>query len=170
MMRKLLYVPVIHLESDMGGIATTIDKRSADVCGRQRWEKHKQTVTTFWDQIEGYFKKLDAMNLKIYQDGLLADGELGQKIIREGARQGSRNYQIVLDLINNGGEIRKTEDIALLKEEYARILKLSQSKSPSRPNTCSLRSSPTTAFRPRPSNSSFAQFIDNVPFGPEVWS
>jgi len=113
----------------MGTISSTIDKRSAEVCGRQRWEKHKQTVTTFWDHIEGYFKKPDARNLKIYQDGLMADGELGQKIIREVAGQGSRNYRIVLDLINNGGEIRKTEDIALLKEEYARILKLAQSKS-----------------------------------------
>ena len=113
----------------MGGISSTIDKRSAEVCGRKRWEKHKQTVTAFWDQIEGYFKKLDARNLKIYQDGLMADGELGIKIIREVAGQGSRNYRIVLDLINNGGEIRKTEDIALLKEEYARILKLAQSKS-----------------------------------------
>jgi len=129
LMKKLLYVPVIHVESDMGGISSTIDKRSEEVCGKQRWEMHKQTVTTFWDQIEGYFKKLDAGNLRIYQDGLMADGELGQKIIREGAGQGSRNYRIVLDLINNGGEIRKTEDIALLKEEYARILKLAQSKS-----------------------------------------
>ena len=128
-MRQLLYVPVIHVESDLGSIASAIDKRSAEICGRQRWEKHKQTVTTFWDEIEEYFKKLDSTNLKIYQDGLMADGELGHKIIQEGAKKGSRNYQIVLDLIERGGEIRKTEDIALLKEEYGRILKLAQTKS-----------------------------------------
>jgi len=128
-MRQLLYVPVIHVESDLGSIASAIDKRSAEICGRQRWEKHRQTVTTFWDEIEEYFKKLDSTNLKVYQDGLMADGELGQKIIQEGAKKGSRNYQIVLDLIKRGGEIRKTEDIALLKEEYNRILKLAQSKS-----------------------------------------
>ena len=128
-MRQLLYVPVIHVESDLGSIASAIDKRSAEICGKQRWEKHKQTVTTFWDEIEEYFKELDSTNLKIYQDGLMADGELGQKIIMEGAKKGSRNYQIVLDLIKRGGEIRKTEDIALLKEEYGRILKLAQTKS-----------------------------------------
>jgi len=122
-------VPVIHVESDLGSIASAIDKRSAEICGRQRWEKHRQTVTTFWDEIEEYFKKLDSTNLKVYQDGLMADGELGQKIIQEGAKKGSRNYQIVLDLIKRGGEIRKTEDIALLKEEYGRILKLAQTKS-----------------------------------------
>ena len=67
--------------------------------------------------------------MKIYQDGLLADGELGQKIIEEGARKGSRNFRIILDLMKRGGEIRKTEDVELLKEEYNRILKLAQTKS-----------------------------------------
>ena len=128
-MRKLLYVPVIHLDPDLGSVAPAIDKRSTQICGRERWKKHKQIVTTFWDNIEEYFKNLNADNLKIYQDGLMIDGELGQKIIEEGAQKGSRNYQIVLDLIGRGSEIRKTEDIALLKEEYDRILKLAQSKS-----------------------------------------
>jgi len=128
-MRKLLYVPIIHVESDLGSIAPAIDKRSTQICGKVRWEKHKRIVTTFWDNIEEYFKKLNAGKLKVYQDGLMADGELGQKIIEEGAEKGSRNYRIVLELIRRGGEIRKTEDIALLKEEYNRILKLAQSKS-----------------------------------------
>ncbi|MFH1630591.1 MAG: hypothetical protein ABIE47_17965 [Pseudomonadota bacterium] len=128
-MKKLLYVPVIHVDTDMGSIAPTIDKRSGEICGRDRWDKHKQIVATFWDQIEEYFKKLNAGNLKIYQDGLMAAGDLGQTIIKEGAGKGSRNYLIVLDLIKRGAEIRKTEDIALLKEEYDRILKLAQSKS-----------------------------------------
>jgi len=129
MMRTLLYVPMIHVDTDLGSVASAIDKRSAEICGKKRWEKHKQIVAIFWDNIEKYFKKLDAANLKIYQDGLMADGELGLKIIQEGARQGSKNYQIVLDLIKRGGEIRKTEDIALLKEEYNRIIKLAQTKS-----------------------------------------
>ncbi|MBU4000511.1 hypothetical protein KKG29_05090 [Patescibacteria group bacterium] len=128
-MRKLLYVPIIHVDSDLGSIAPAIDKRSTQICGRERWERHKQTVSTFWDNIEEYFKKQDAGNLKIYQDGLMADGDLGQKIIEEGAQKGSRNYRIVLELIRRGSEIRKTEDVALLKEEYNRILKLAQSKS-----------------------------------------
>ncbi|MBU4186523.1 MAG: hypothetical protein KKC23_10060 [Proteobacteria bacterium] len=128
-MRKLLYVPIIHVDSDLGSIAPAIDKRSTQICGKERWERHKQIVSTFWDNIEEYFKKQDAGNLKIYQDGLMADGELGQKIIEEGAQKGSRNYRIVLELIRRGAEIRKTEDVALLKEEYNRILKLAQSKS-----------------------------------------
>ena len=54
-MRKLLYVPVIHVESDMGSIGPDIDKRSADICGRERWEKHKKTVNSFWASLEIFF-------------------------------------------------------------------------------------------------------------------
>ena len=128
-MRKLIYVPVIHVESDLGSIASEIDKKSAEVCGKERWEKHKQTVVTFWDVIEGFFRKLDAGNLKIYQDGLMAGGDLGRRIVEEGANRGSRNYQIVLDLMKRGAEIRKTEDVELLKEELDQILRIAQNSS-----------------------------------------
>lgn len=128
-MRKLIYVPVIHVESDLGSIAPEIDKKSAEVCGKERWEKHKQTVAIFWDVIEGFFRKLDAANLKIYQDGLMAGDELGQRIVEEGANRGSRNYQIVRDLMKRGAEIRKTEDVELLKEELNQILRIAQSSS-----------------------------------------
>ena len=128
-MRKLIYVPVIHVESDLGSIASEIDKKSAEVCGKERWEKHKQTVVTFWDVIEGFFRKLDAGNLKIYQDGLMAGGDLGRRIVEEGANRGSRNYQIVLDLMKRGAEIRKTEDVELLKEELNQILRIAQNSS-----------------------------------------
>ena len=128
-MRKLLYVPIIHLGSDLGSAATTIDKTSASFCGEERWAKHKETVTKSWANIADYFAGVDATNLKIYQDGLPVDGELGQKILEEGAKRGSKNYQIILDLIEKGAEIRKTEDTALLKEEYESITKLNQAKS-----------------------------------------
>ena len=128
-MRKLIYVPVIHVESDLGSIAPEIDKKSAEVCGKERWEKHKQTVLAFWDVIEGFFERLDAGNLKIYQDGLMAGGDLGRRIVEEGANRGSRNYQIVLDLMKRGAEIRKTEDVELLKEELDQILRIAQNSS-----------------------------------------
>ena len=125
-MRKLLYIPIIHVDSDLGSAATSVNKRSVEICGKELWEKHKGVVTLFWDKISDYFTKLDAGDLEIYQDGLMADGELGRRIIEEGAKRESRNYQIILDLIERGGEIRKTEDIELLKKELHRILQLAQ--------------------------------------------
>ena len=128
-MKKLYYVPIIHTEPDLGSVATGINRISSVICGEERWNRHKQTVSDFWNSIANYIDSLGDINLKIYQDGLMADGELGLKIIEEGARRGSKNHEIVLKLIKKGGEIRKTEDPSLLKEEYGHILKLSQSKS-----------------------------------------
>lgn len=128
-MKKLLYVPVIHMEPDLGSLAADISNSSSKVCGEERWNRHRQTVSDFWDSITNFLVSLDATNFKIYQDGLMADGELGLKIIEEGAKKGSKNYGIVLELIRRGGEIRKTEDASLLKEEYEYIIKLAQPKS-----------------------------------------
>jgi len=129
-MKKLLYVPIIHMEADLGSVAAAIDKRSSQICGKERWNKHKKVVSDFWDSITNFFDLLnDASNLKIYQDGLMIDGKLGKKIIEEGARKGSKNYKIILKLIKKGAQIRKTEDIHLLKEEYNNLIKLSQTKS-----------------------------------------
>jgi hypothetical protein len=128
-MRKLLYVPIIHMESDLGSIAPMVDNTSASLCGEERWTKHKETVAEFWERVKEFFDRLDSTELKIYQDGLPEDGELGRRIIREAAKRGSKNHQIILDLIKKGAEIRKTEDVSLLKEEYERIIKLAQAKS-----------------------------------------
>lgn len=128
-MRRLLYVPIVHTESDMGSLAPEIEKENAALCGQRRWARHKEAVSRFWESIESYLSSLDATNLKIYQDGLAADGDLGRKIVDESARRGSKNYQIVLQLVNNGAEIRKTEDVSLLLEEYAQIRNLTTAKS-----------------------------------------
>ena len=117
------------MESDLGSEASAIDKESASVCGEERWAKHKETIAQFWESIAAYFATVDASNLKIYQDGLPAGGELGSKIIEEGARRGSKNYQIILSLMARSAETRKTEDPSLLKEEYKYITELTRSKS-----------------------------------------
>ena len=129
-MRKLLFVPIIHTEADLGSAAPVINRRSASLCGEQRWARHKTVVSEFWQRMEDYLSNIEATNLKIYQDGLLAGGELGRKIVEEGARRGSKNYEIILDLIKRGAEIRTTEDASLLKEEYEHISRLTQAKSP----------------------------------------
>jgi hypothetical protein len=69
---------------------------------------------------------MDGKGLAIYQDGLMADGELGRRIIEEGAKRGSPNHQIVLDLMTRGAMLRKTEDVELLKREFNRILQLAE--------------------------------------------
>ena len=116
-MRKLLYVPIIHSASDLGSIGVAIDKRSASLCGEGRWADHKETVTMFWKNVADYVLSLDAASLKIYQDGLAADGELGRRIVEEAAKRGSMNHRVILQLLSKGAEVRKTEDVSLLTEE-----------------------------------------------------
>ncbi|MBL7171634.1 MAG: hypothetical protein ISS68_02220 [Desulfobacteraceae bacterium] len=138
-MRKLLYIPIIHEDADLGSVAASIGKRSLEICGKERWEQHKEIVTVFWDKISAYFREIEPVGLGIYQDGLMADGELGRRIIEEGAKKGSRNYQVVLDLIKRGGEIRKTEDITLLKKEFHRILQLVQTDPDQEKNSAAIQ-------------------------------
>lgn len=128
-MRKLIGIPIVHAESDLGSLGPAISKRSASLVGERRWAQHSQTVAAFWKSTEDYVKSLSEPNLKIYQDGLAADGELGRKVIEAAASKGSKNHQIILDLMGRGAEIRNTEDISLLLEERDDLIKLVQSAS-----------------------------------------
>ena len=127
-MRKLLYVPIIHMEPDLGSLVGSIQEKSSYIVGEERWRKHKETVSAFWDSIANYFDSVEGIEFKIYQDGLMAAGDLGMRIIKEGAEKGSKNYMLVLKLIERGGELRKTEDAGLLLAEYDYISKIVQSK------------------------------------------
>jgi len=128
-MRKLLYVPLIHDSADLGSVASTVDEKGVAMHGEERWEEHKRTISRFWDSIESYMDSLDVTDFQIYQDGLAADGPLGQKIVKEAARKGSRNYQIVERLMARGVEIVKTEDISTVLKEVELIKMIAQSKS-----------------------------------------
>lgn len=124
-MRRLLYVPIIHSEADLGSLGSAIDRRSASLYGEKLWAAHKETVVQFWKSVADYLLSLDTASLKIYQDGLAASGELGKRIIAEAAQLGSPNHQLLLQLMDKGAEVRKTEDASLLMQE----LKLAQEES-----------------------------------------
>jgi len=123
-MRKLIYIPIIHTDADMGSLASALDQSTAAVCGEERWERHKATASHFWQMVSEYLETLDVKILKVYQDGFASDSDLGKKIIEEGVRRGSKNYEIILNLLNRGAEIISTEDMALLKEEYGLISRI----------------------------------------------
>ncbi len=123
-MRRLLLVPIIHDEADMGSLGAILARRSVELSGESRWALHQRTVGQFWAGIEAFLLSLDPDKLKVYQDGLAAGGEMGLRIVQEAARAGSRNYQTVLKLLSHGAgaELRKTEDAQLLLDERRSIL------------------------------------------------
>lgn len=130
-MRRLIYIPIVHTNSDMGSLASALEQSTAAVCGEERWERHKATASHFWQMMSDYLETLDTRNLKVYQDGFVSDGDLGKKIIEEGVRRGSKNYEIILNLLNRGAKIISTEDMALLQEEYGYISQIMKAKTPS---------------------------------------
>jgi len=128
-MRTLLYIPIIHTEADLGSVGEDIAKRGLREFGETLWKKHQETVLGFWDAIARYFDLIEVSGFKIFQDGMAADGELGMTIVREAVKTGSRNYQIVSELIRKGAILVMTEDINLVKEERDWILRITQAKS-----------------------------------------
>ena len=128
-MRTLIYVPVIHSSADLGSMAKDISKRGIRDLGEEIWTKHRKTVDGFWDTISDYFDSIDVDGMKIYQDGMVAEDEVGKKIVEDTAKAGSKNYQLILKLLDRGAVLVKTEDFKLVKKEYDRLLAITQAKS-----------------------------------------
>lgn len=130
-MRTLYYVPIIHTSADMGSLAKAVTACGISRLGEKMWQAHVALVQRFWDTIARYVAGLPAHGLKIYQDGLVADGEIGLKIVAAGVQSGSRNYEIVEALIKRGAEIVPTEDFKLVLQERDRLFEIIEA--PTRP-------------------------------------
>lgn len=122
MRKKLLIIPVVHSEAEMGSLRDGISQILEGALGRDRRERHKRAIYTFWEELkellERILKDVDMEKVKIYQDGVPIGGEPGVKLVEECAKNGSPNFQLVLSLIRRGATLEKTEDAHLLKEEY----------------------------------------------------
>ncbi|MFA4853352.1 MAG: hypothetical protein WC868_10865 [Bacteroidales bacterium] len=129
-MKTLIYVPIIHSSADMGSMGKELNKKGISEFGEDVWKTHINTVNGFWEAIEHYFKTIDIYikGIKIYQDGMFVDGEFAMKIVEESIKLGSKNYEIVLNLINRGAILIKTEDFKLVKEEYDGLQSIIKSK------------------------------------------
>ncbi len=138
-MRELYLVPILHMSADMGSLASSLDETAKAEFGQEVWQKHKGAVSSFWDSIGQFFDALDVKGFKIYQDGMVANGADGLRIIREGISQGSKNYEIIGKLLQRGAVLVKTEDPVLVKQEYAYIAKIAHSKSPKEKEVWALR-------------------------------
>jgi len=128
-MRTLIYIPIIHTSADLGSLAKDVTKRGIANLGDELWERHRKTVEGFWDAIAAYSDSIAVPGMKIYQDGMVAEGEIGEKIVEEGVRLGSKNFELLSKLITRGAILVKTEDFKLVKEERDRLLAITQASS-----------------------------------------
>jgi len=128
-MKTLIYVPVIHTSADLGSIAEDVTKRGIADLGEKFWEEHIRTVDGFWDTISRHFDSIAVCGMKIYQDGMVVEGEVGEEIVHEIARAGSKNHEIILRLLKRGALLVKTEEFKLVKMERDILLAITQAKS-----------------------------------------
>jgi len=148
--RVLLHVPIIHVETDLGTAGAAVRQQGAALTGERKWARHRQVVDSFWRSLSAHFDSAEAAGLKIYQDGLVADGELGLQIVREAAEQGSPNHQIMLHLTERGAQLVKTESRSLMMEEYSYVRRFADAQGiSSEPGARSLHSRRASLIRER---------------------
>ena len=129
-MRKLIVIRIVHAPSDMGSASAGLEKAGISTLGRVRWQENQKKIESFWLELEKEVDDLgmDVGKLRIYQDGLPCAGALGERIVRETAARGSKNYLIVQKLMDRGAQIEATESADLLRQEYGYIKALLEAR------------------------------------------
>ena len=123
----MIYVPIIHSEVDLGTMAEEVRKRFEGAFGAEEWTRRCASVEAMW---EGIRTKLLALPLvwkrtRLYQDALPICGREAE-IVHELAAKGSRNHQLLAELMQRGATLMGTESAPLMVAEYRRMQDLMQ--------------------------------------------
>jgi hypothetical protein len=116
--RRLIHIPIIHTEADMGRLSGPVRQAALQKLGVRGIKKKADLIDKVWTLIE---KTVDGLDLsfekvRLYQDGLPVCGnESG--IVADLAAE-SRNHRLLMRLMDKGAVIMGTESPELLLEEY----------------------------------------------------
>jgi len=118
-MRRLIFIPIVHTSVELGSLSESVKAYYLKKFSPEIWNQREQMVAKLWSDIKEKINCLDIdyKKTRIYQDGL-PECKIEQKIVRELAQAGSRNHQLVLELIDKGAALTGTEDVQLLVQEY----------------------------------------------------
>lgn len=121
-MRRLIYIPIVHTEADMGSVSEEMKKEYIARYGKSRWLEHLRLIDRLWENIG---KRLLAMPLeygktRLYQDGLPICGK-EEDIVRELVGMGSKNHILLMELMEKGATLMGTESPDLLIQEHRNI-------------------------------------------------
>jgi hypothetical protein len=121
-MRLLILVPIIHTEQDMGSFNEQAKQEYVHKYGLAKWEQHLEVIHGLWTGIRQLtYQLLEALALpypriRLYQDGLPECGR-EEELVKEIAGRGSKNHQLLLDLMQKGAKLMGTESPDLLIRE-----------------------------------------------------
>ena len=120
--RRLIHIPVIHSQAEMGSLSPAIQAIMLRKLGAQGWADKVSAIDGIWTRIEEAIEEwsLPYKKLRLYQDGLPVCGR-EQDIVSELAKAGSRNHQLLLRLKERGATLMGTESADLLVQEYKLI-------------------------------------------------
>ncbi len=119
--RKLVHIPIVHTETDLGGLSRSVQREGLRILGSRAWRSKLKAIDARWAEIEGLIEhwELCYERVRLYQDGLPVCGrEL--EIVADLAKKGSLNHRLVQRLIEKGASLMGTESAELLLEEYER--------------------------------------------------
>jgi len=121
----LIYVPILHTYKEVGDIMAFLredgSQRPAGCSGLEQ----ENAIKEMWD---GIFEKIRETNLhypavRIYQEALLIGG-IEREVVEKLAEKGSRNHQLILELMKKGAKLEETEnpDLLIKEVDYLRHL------------------------------------------------
>lgn len=118
-MRTLIVIPIIHSEQDMGSLLEQIKQEYVTRYGREKWTEHLKSIDEVWTGIRQVITALvlPYASVRLYQDGLPLCGKEAD-IVKDVAAQGSKNHQLLVELMAQGARLTGTEDPRLLLQEY----------------------------------------------------
>lgn len=122
-MRKLIYIPIVHTPQDLGSHLERVKGEYIARNGLQGWRQHLKELEDLWQKTREKLMALpvDYSKVRLYQDGLPICG-IELEIINKLADDGSRNHQLLLELIEKGATVMGTEDLSLLIQERNRLV------------------------------------------------
>ncbi len=117
--RILYHILIIHTQEDMGGLGEKVRNSAIREMGQQVWRRKQLVVDRMWDTIDKFIEdlRLPFASVRLYQDGLPVCGR-EEEIVRDLSLRGSRNYRLLLRLMEKGSTIMGTESPEYLIQEY----------------------------------------------------
>jgi hypothetical protein len=117
--RRLIYLPIVHTQADMGALKNLVSRLTLETIGRAGLTRKTAIINKIWEDIENYIDKLTLSfdRVRLYQDGLPVCGQ-EIEIVTDLAAKGSRNHELLLRLIAQGAVLMGTESGDLLLQEY----------------------------------------------------
>ena len=116
--RKLIYIPIIHTEADMGKLSGPVRRAALQKLGLRGLKNKSKLIDKIWTEIEKTIEGLDLLfeKVRLYQDGLPVCGNEYAIVLAQAAE--SRNHRLLMRLMDKGAVIMGTESPELLLEEY----------------------------------------------------